>query len=302
VSQPPDHAGATSAANNALLGLACGVGAALFWAAGMVAAKHGISVGMSASDLSFHRFVWAGIVLLPFIARAGLRDLGGIGWGRGLVLTLFGGPLQAALSYSGFLLVPLAHGGVIQPSTAALSGILLSALVIKEKLPWERALGAIAIVAGLCVIGSEALTTIGAHGVLGDLSFVAAGFTFALFAMCLRLWHIAPTYAVGVVSVLSLGYIPVHALVFGFDTMLAAGWYENLIQIVVQGFLIGIGATYFFARAVVLLGAGRAAVFPSLVPPLTLLVGFLAIGDVPTLVQLAGLAIVLIGFRLTQKA
>ena len=51
----------------------------------------------------------------------------------------------------------------------------------------------------------------------------------------------------------------------------------------------------------VLLGAGRAAVFPSLVPGFTLLVGFLALGEVPSVWQFLGFAIVLVGFRLTQR-
>jgi drug/metabolite transporter (DMT)-like permease len=41
--------------------------------------------------------------------------------------------------------------------------------------------------------------------------------------------------------------------------------------------------------------------FPSLVPPFVLLLGFVALGEVPSLPQLAGLAVVVIGFRLTQK-
>jgi drug/metabolite transporter (DMT)-like permease len=72
--------------------------------------------------------------------------------------------------------------------------------------------------------------------------------------------------------------------------------------VVVQGVFSGPGAIYLFARSVVLLGASRAAVFPSLVPGFTLLVGYVALGEQPTLAQLAGLAIVLYGFRLTQKA
>jgi drug/metabolite transporter (DMT)-like permease len=69
-----------------------------------------------------------------------------------------------------------------------------------------------------------------------------------------------------------------------------------------QGLFAGAGATYLFTRSVVLLGAGRAAVFPSLVPGFTLLIGFLALGEVPSLVQLAGLAIVMLGFWLTQRS
>ena len=41
---------------------------------------------------------------------------------------------------------------------------------------------------------------------------------------------------------------------------------ENLLQIVVQGLLAGMLPIYLFARAVILLGAGRAATFPALVP------------------------------------
>jgi len=70
---------------------------------------------------------------------------------------------------------------------------------------------------------------------------------------------------------------------------------------VIQGGLTGAGGTYLFTRAVVLLGASRAVLFPSLVPPFVMLLGFLALGEVPSLSQLAGLAVVVIGFRLTQK-
>jgi drug/metabolite transporter (DMT)-like permease len=70
----------------------------------------------------------------------------------------------------------------------------------------------------------------------------------------------------------------------------------------VQGVFAGAGATFLFTRAVVLLGAGRAAVFPSLVPGFTLLIGFLVLGEVPSVWQFLVFLIVLAGFRLTQKA
>ena len=117
-------------------GVLCGAGAALFWAAGFVAARHGIAIGFSPADIAFHRFVWAGLVCLPLVARDGLGDLGGFGWGKGIALTLFGGPPLALFSYAGFLFVPLAHGGVIQPSCAALGGLAArDAWCSKEKLP-----------------------------------------------------------------------------------------------------------------------------------------------------------------------
>ena len=124
------------------------------------------------------------MILLPLALRDGIADLNGIGWGRGIVLTILGGPGIAILSYSGFTLVPLGHGGVIQPSCAALVGLVLATVVLREPLPRSRAIGALVIVAGLAVFGAEALGTIGSHGLLGDLLFVSAGARLPRSARC----------------------------------------------------------------------------------------------------------------------
>jgi len=288
--------------NTVTFGIVCGVGAVVFWAAGFVAARHGIDVGFTPADLTFHRCFWAGLLLMPLALRDGIGDLNGIGWGRGILLTFFGGPGIAFVSYSGFPLVPLGHGGVIQPSCAALFGLLLAVVVLHERLPARRALGALTIVGGLVVIGGEAITTIGAHGVIGDLLFVLAGAFFAIFGTMLRRWRLIPTRAMIVTSVVSLGVLPVYGLLVGFERIVALGFWENLLQAVLQGLLAGPGAIYLFTRAVVLLGASRATVFPTLVPPCVLLLGWLALGITPSILQFAGLVIVLIGFRLTQRA
>ena len=129
-------------------GIVCGVGASLFWAAGFVGSRHGLDVGFTPADLVLHRFAWAGVLLLPWVLMHGIGDLNGIGWGRGVILTVLGGPIFALLSFSGFLLVPLGHGAVIQPSCATLGGILLAVLVLHERLSATRAGGALIIVCG----------------------------------------------------------------------------------------------------------------------------------------------------------
>ncbi len=294
-SAPPRRLSATA------VGVGCGVGAAVFWAAGLVAARHGIAVGLTPVDLALHRFIWSGLALLPVALGDGFADMRAIGWSRALGLALFGGPLLAMTSYAGFLLVPLGHGAVIQPSCAALSGLLLASIVLKEKLTIGRAGGALIIVAGLMVIGGEALATIGTHGLLGDFTFAAAGFMFAIFGMLLRLWRISAIRSVGIVGVIALIDVPIHAWLFSFERLWAVGFFENLLQALVQGVFAGPASTYLFTHSVGLLGAGRAAVFPSLVPGFAILIGFLLIGEVPSLLQLLGFAIVLAGFRLTQR-
>ena len=288
--------------NDVLIGILCGIGAAFGWAAGFVVAKHGVSIGFTAADLAFHRFFWTGLLLIPVVLRDGIRDLGGFGWGRGLIVSVLAGPPQALLAYSGFVLVPLGHGTTIQPACAALFGIILASLVLGERLTIERIIGGALIIAGLIVFGIESLTTIGGHGVGGDLLFVTAGLFWATFGMLLRKWHLAGIRAVAVVAALSLLiYAPLHGLFIGYGGLLRMSWQENLLQAAVQGLLAGMLPIYLFARAVILLGAGRAATFPALVPLFGLVIGYLALGVIPSIAQIVGLVIVLIGFRFALR-
>jgi drug/metabolite transporter (DMT)-like permease len=287
--------------NPTAVGVICGVVAAGFWAAGFVGVRHGLNAGFSPADLAVHRYLWPGLALLPVVLRAGIGDLDGVGWGRGILLTVLGGPVFAIIGYAGFLLVPLGHGGVIQPSCGALGGLLLATLVLREKLVVSRLIGALIIIGGLLVIAGEGAATIGAQGVGGDLALALAGFMSGAFATLLRLWRIAPMTAAAVISVLSLSLMPIYWLIGGVAHLSALGWPENLLQAILQGVLAGPAALYLLVRSITLIGAGRAAIFFSLVPPFVMLIGWLALGEMPTLLQLTGLVVVLFGFQLTQR-
>src|SRR5882757_9464337 len=290
-----------SDARAALLGVACGFGAALCWALGFVATRHGLRLGFTPADLLMHRFLWSGMAFLPIVARAGLGNLGGIGWGRGLVLMVLGGPVMSLISYTGFLFVPLGHGSVIQPSCATLGGLFLATVVLKERVSVSRLAGALVIVGGLVVIGAESIGHIGPSGVAGDLIFVLTGLMFAVFGMLLRRWRVSAFSAATIISVLSLALLPLYAASGGFSRVAAIGFEENALQAFAQGILAGPAAMYLFAFSIQRLGVARAAVFPATVPALTLLVGWLLLGEAPTTLQAAGLVTVLCGFYLAQR-
>ncbi len=290
-----------SGATPGLLGVACGLGAALFWALGFVSTRHGLKVGFTPVDLLMHRFFWSGLVFLPLVSRAGFRDLCGIGWSRGMALMVLGGPVMSLISYAGFLYVPLGHGSVIQPSCATLGGLLLATFWLRERIPPSRLFGAIVIVVGLAVIGGESIVHIGLHGVQGDLIFVLTGLMFAGFATLVRYWRVSAFSAAAVISVLSLLLFPVYAVTGGLSRLEAIGFSENALQAMGQGILAGPAAMYLFTLSIQLLGVARAAIFPATVPALTLLFGWLLLGEPPTLLQAAGLAAVLSGFYLAQR-
>jgi drug/metabolite transporter (DMT)-like permease len=214
---------------------------------------------------------------------------------------VLGGPGLSILSHAGFIFAPLGHGAVIQPSTATLGGLLLATLILREPLSRTRALGALTIVAGLVLMGIDGLLNIGTHALGGDLLFVAAGLSWASMLTILRLRGIDSVRATVIISVLSLlVYAPLHALLFGFAQMRAVGWQENVLQIVAQGILSGPLATYLLVRAAAVLGTGRGATFSALVPAFTMLIGVVALGEWPTAIQLLGLAVVGLGFRLVM--
>ncbi|RXH14729.1 DMT family transporter [Bradyrhizobium guangzhouense] len=302
--QRTSGAGALTQTNDrtpALLGVVCGLSAALFWALGFAGTRHGLKVGFTPVDLLVHRYVWSGIAFLPLVPRAGLSDLCGIGWSRGLALMVLGGPVMSLISYTGFLFVPLGHGSVIQPSCATLGGLLLAALFLKERISLSRLTGAIVIVGGLGVIGAESIGHIGVDGVQGDLIFVLTGLMFASFGALLRHWRVSAVSAALVISVLSLLLLPIYIGTIGLARIAAIGLTENAIQALAQGVLAGPAALYLFAVSVQRLGVARAAVFPACVPALTLLTGWLLLGEPPTALQSTGLVIVLCGFYLAQR-
>ena len=290
-----------SDATAALIGVVCGLGAALFWALGFVATRHGLKVGFSPADLLMHRFFWSGLAFLPLVLRAGLGDLSGIGWGRGLALMVLGGPVMSIISYAGFLFVPLGHGSVIQPSCATLGGLFLAVVLLRERMSFSRFFGAVVIVAGLAVIGGESIGSIGLNGVMGDLIFVLTGFMFAGFAALVRYWRVSAFSAAAVISVLSLSLFPVYAASGELGHVVAIGLGENALQALGQGILAGPAAMYLFTFSIQRLGVARAAVFPAIVPALTLLAGWLLLGETPTALQAAGLVTVLSGFYLAQR-
>ena len=304
MSEPTGSLGVSSKKSDpkpALLGVACGIGAALCWALGFVATRHGLKLGFTPADLLMHRYLWSGIVFLPLVLRAGVGNLGGIGWGRGLALMVLGGPVMSLVSYTGFLFVPLGHGSVIQPSSATLGGLLLAAVFLRERVPPSRVLGAVAIIGGLVVIGAESIGHIGPDGVLGDLLFVLTGFMFAVFGTLLRHWRVNAFSAATVISVLSLALLPLYVASGGFARVATLGLGENTLQALAQGILAGPAALYLFAFSIQTVGVARAAVFPATVPALTILIGWLLLGEPPTALQAAGLVTVLCGFYLAQR-
>src|SRR3954451_2067263 len=92
-------------------------------------------------------------------------------------------------------------------------------------------------------------------------------------------WRVSAVSAALVINVRSLLLLPLYLFSGGLARITAIGIGENAIQALAQGVLAGPAALYLYAVSVQRLGVARAAVVPACVPALTVLTGWLLLGE-----------------------
>jgi drug/metabolite transporter (DMT)-like permease len=294
---PAAETSPTPAAALPLAGLAWGLLAATIWASYTVLARLAVKAGLSPGDLTLLRFAPGALLMAPLLWRWGWRDLGGIGWRRGLLLTVLAGPGFSLLFMTGFSLAPLAHGAVIAPACQMLAGLTLSAWLAHQGWTRDSVLGACLVVLGLACMGADSLMhREGGLTLVGDLLFATAGCCWGLFGALSRRWQVDPLRITGVVVVLSFVlFAPVFLALADLNRLAQAGTGMLLLQIVAQGLGAGLVAVLAFSRAVAWLGSGRAAFFGALVPGAASLLAIPVLGEVPTPLQVLGIVAVVGG-------
>lgn len=285
-------------------GLAWGLLAAVIWSSYTVLARLAVKSGLSPGDLTLLRFLPGGLLMAPLLWRWGWRDLGGIGWPRGLVLAALAGPGFSLLFMSGFGFAPLAHGAVIAPAFQMLTGLALSAWLAHQRWTRESVVGACCVVVGLACIGGDAL--LGASGGLawlGDLLFALAGACWGAFGALSRRWQVDPLRVTAVVAVLSLlAFAPPFLALADLRRLADAGPAMLAMQLLAQGLGAGLVAVLAFSRAVALLGSARAAFFGALVPGAASLLAIPVLGEVPGALQVLGIVAVVAGLAVAFGA
>ncbi len=291
-------------ANALMEGLGWGLLAAAIWASYSVLARLGIKAGLSPADMSLLRFAPGALLTLPLMWRWGWRDLAGIGWGRGLLLTLLAGPGFSLLFMTGFSLAPLAHGAVIAPAGQMLAGLGLSAWLAHQRLNRESLIGAGFVLLGLLFMGGDSLLHgTGSSTLLGDGLFAVAGFCWGLFGTLSRRWQVDPLRVTVVVVVLSfLIFTPPYLALADLGRLADAGVGMLALQLLAQGLGAGLVAVLAYSRAAALLGSGRAAFFGAMVPGAASLLAIPVLGEVPTMLQVLGIGSVVIGLLIAFGA
>lgn len=278
-------------------GYFCGCVLALGASLSFAAARGGILHGLTPGDLILMRFGVAGVVLMPLLLRWGLPTLAGIGWRRGLILTVLGGPAFALMQVGGYAFAPLAHGAVIHPASVTILSTGIAAVLLGERLSRAHLIGAGLVIAGIVLISWQGLqATTGTDSWIGDLLFFTSAVLWAVFTVLIRHWRLPALRAIAVVSFLSLLVIlPSYLTWYGLEHLRARPPLPMAIQALVQGLMQGVVAITAYSQAILILGVSRAVLFPAMVPAVSILIGIPIVGEVPNPTQITGLLLVTIG-------
>lgn len=276
--------------------LAYGLVAALIWGAWPVLSALGIRQSLQVTDIAALRFLVAGLVLLPLVIRNGH---GGLGWGRALVLSLGAGVPYVLAAAGGLAYAPAGQGGIITPSGTLIFSTLGGWLLLGDRPPRQRIFGMALILTGVALIGAQAFTGVSEDRWpaqwKGHLLFACGGLLWAGYTLASRAWRVDPLQATALVSVLSLVlYLPLY-LAFAEPRLLAAPIAELAWQALFQGLFAAVLALVCYTRAVALLGAGRGAVFATLVPAIALALAYPLLGELPGWPELIGGGLVTLG-------
>lgn len=277
-----------------LLGSLCMLGAVAVFGANFPLSRHAALNGLTPWDIVFLRCLVAGVLLLPVVIARGWRDCAGIGWRRGFILFLLGGFPMNSIMLVGLSLAPAAHGASITPGTVTLIGAVGSWLLFGEKLGWRRAAGLLVVLAGLGLIAFSGAAADDPNVWRGDLLFILAGLVWGGYPLLLQRWSIDPLTSTAVVAVISLTYLPLYFL-FADPQVDDVPLMVSVFHGVNQGIVNVIAGLWLWAKAITLMGAGKAGRFPPLIPVIGTLLAIPLLSEWPGPWQAAGIVAIVAG-------
>jgi drug/metabolite transporter (DMT)-like permease len=273
------------------------------WGAWPSVTRLSVTQTMTPQDLVALRYAIGGLILLPFL----VRHAGKIprrGWYDGVVLAVCQGAPLALLVTIGVQFAPASHMVSLSPGPLALFAALLGYLFFNEMISGSRKLGLVLIVVGALLMAGVSLKTFADDTWKGDLLFISAGFMGSIYAVRMRHSGLSAMQGAAFISVYSMVfYLPLYAWFWLHSGQLghaAAG--ELLFQAFYQGVLMGAVALFSFSRAIVILGAARAAAFISLVPVLGTLLGYAILGEIPSASEAFAIVAISLGVLLAAGA
>lgn len=260
-----------------VLGLAWGLLGVGLWAGSFVLTRLGVKTTLNPYDIIALRFGFAGIILLPAIAKGGFA-FRRLGWIGSTVLIAGSGAPYALLSAVGLKFAPASQAAALIPGFMTAIVAILGTVLLHERLMRWQWVSVGAILTGcLLISGMSAANEEG----IGHAIFLCAAILWAGYVFVLRQTGLSALHATAISAVASaIGYLPIYA-VFLPHAIDHAPWPDIVLQAVYQGGFTTVVGLLAFNQAVRLLGATGGSALSSLIPVVTLALGAMLLGEMP---------------------
>jgi drug/metabolite transporter (DMT)-like permease len=273
----------------------------VIYGANFVVSRHAVLNGLTAPDMLALRFLVAGLILLPaFGALNGWRDCAGVGWRKGLVLTLMSGFPMSWLMMTGLTMAPAAHGASIGPGTVTVIGAIGAVVWFGARLTPQLAAGVAIVLVGLATLAFAGTTSTLPNVLWGDLCFLGVGLLWGGYPLVIQKWKVDGLKATAIVSVLSMAYLPYYLAVH-FTGFQGAPWWAVVAHAFNQGVLNVVVGLWIWAWAARVLGASVVGRFPPTIPVLGTLIAIPVLGEWPGPMQWLGVAMIVSGLMLAAS-
>ncbi|MBY0337384.1 MAG: DMT family transporter [Acetobacteraceae bacterium] len=246
---------------------------------------------LAPQDLVAIRFATSGLLLLPFaIARRGRSLLSA----ESLLLAAAGGIGFAIPAFAGLAIVPASHAGALLHGALPLFTFAIGLAIGGTAADPRRAIGAGLVAVTLAAIVWDSVDSRGGQQLGGAALILSASAIWSGFGLLAARLRLDPIVTAATVSVWSATlYLPAYLLALEPQLHRAAPQ-AVLMQVAVQGVMVGTISVFVYSWVVLRLGAVGAAVSTALVPSATALAAIPVLSEHPTttlavaLVLLAG--------------
>lgn len=279
----------------------CGVVVVVLFSSFTLVSRLGFSSSLQLADIAALRFSISGVFMAPVLWHYGLS---GVRWRHAAALAFCGGLGFALLAFTGFSLAPASHGSVLLHGTLALTTFALSWMTMRTRASRGRAIGLLAILAGIAAMAWDSVATSSGRQLLGDGALLVASMSWSAYGLLARRIGLKPAHSASLVAVLSMcTFLPVYLMLPGAGhTLRLASGSELLLQAVFQGVLIGAVSIFVYSRAVASLGAVDTALFTAAVPGVTTVAAIFLLAEMPSPAAIVGVCIVTIGMVVALKS
>ena len=279
--------------------------AAFLWAVSFVAAIVALEEAPPLVVVALRLMISAGCFLPWVIATGGTNGIGIRRMGELFLLSLVGTSLHYATQTAG-LQYTTATNASLYTTTGPITILLLSALVLGERITPRKAFGVLLAVTGvLVVMGWETLASFELGNVKGDL----------LVLISIVMWGLFTVFGKRVTDELGALRVTAWVTILGALTMAPAGWYEarsrgfSLSDLSLEAWVaiafLGIACS-FFATLLYFVALGmsesqKVGVYLYAIPPMTAVVAALYLGETITANLVLGAILVISGVALTER-